>query len=192
MKPIVTRKYRKLYASSPTQRLMEVFYGYPEREFSLSELAKKAGVAKPHIGSLLEDLRKSGFIEIVKLSNIWRIRANRTSWLFIRAKIAYNLNSICLTGLIEYLAEKYQNPRAIVLFGSFRKGEDISSSDIDIAVETDGGNYRTERLPELDSLEKQIGRSIQIHLFSRVDVDINVFNSIANGIVLAGFLEVRP
>ena len=40
--------------------------------------------------------------------------------------------------------------------------------------------------------EKMIKRHIQLHMFNRKNVDLHVFNNIANGIVLAGFLEVRP
>ena len=86
----------------------------------------------------------------------------------------------------------FKNPKAIVLFGSFRKGEDLSNSDIDIAIETSEANeYKIIGLRELIEFEQIIGRKIQIHLFSRENVDIGVFNNIANGILLWGFLEVK-
>ena len=89
--------------------------------------------------------------------------------------------------------EHYHNPKAIVLFGSYRKGEDISGSDIDIAIEKDDvKEYTTVRLNELLNLEKRLDRKIQVHLFNRKSVDVNLFNNIANGIVLSGFLEVKP
>ena len=84
-------------------------------------------------------------------------------------------------------------PRAIILFGSFRKGEDISTSDIDIAIEMDDEQeHRVVRHKNLEEFEKEIKRNIQIHLFNRNNTDINVFNNIANGILLFGFLEVKP
>ncbi len=193
MKPIVTKKYQKNMTASSLQRVMEVFFKYPEKEFSLSELAKEASVAKPHIGIILDELLRDGFIEITKLTKIWRITAKRRNWFFIRNKILYNLNFVYQSGLVEFLNDRFQNPKAIILFGSFRKGEDLSSSDIDIAIETElTKEYQTTRLPELREFEALIHRPIQIHLFNREDIDINVFNSIANGIVLLGFLEVRP
>ena len=33
---------------------------------------------------------------------------------------------------------------------------------------------------------------VNLHVFSRKHIDLNVFANIANGIVLNGFLEVRP
>lgn len=193
MKPIVTKKYLKLLIETSRQRVLEVFYRYPDKEFSLSELAKEAGVAKAHIGKILDELHKIDFIEITKLSKIWRIKANQKNWHFMKNKIIYNLNFVYQSGLVEFLNEHFNNPKAIILFGSFRKGEDISTSDIDIAIEIDEiEEYQTFRLEELVEFENLVKRKIQIHLFNRKNVDINVFNNIANGIVLLGFLEVKP
>ncbi|MEK6859524.1 MAG: nucleotidyltransferase domain-containing protein [Nanoarchaeota archaeon] len=192
MKPIVPKNYHKLYIETGKQRIMEILFRFPDKEFSLSELAKLAGVAKANIGGILNELHNLGFIEITKLSNLWRVKANQTNWHFIKSKIVYNLNFVYQSGLVEFLIEHFKNPKAIVLFGSFRKGEDISSSDIDIAIENDGTkNYETIRLRELSEFEKSIERKIQIHLFNREKIDIHVFNNIANGIVLFGFLEVK-
>jgi len=193
MKPKVTKRYLGLLIQSSKQRVVEVLFRYPEKEFSLSETAKKAGVAKPHIGKILGGLEQLGFITITKLTKIWRIKANQQSGNFIKSKIVYNLNFIYQSGLVEFLNEHFGNPKAIILFGSFRKGEDFSTSDIDIAIEGETDEYKTFRLVTLsENFEREIGRKIQIHLFNRKNIDAHVFNNIANGIVLIGFLEVRP
>ncbi len=192
MKPFVTKKYLKLLIQTPMQRVIEVLFRYPELEFSLSDLAKEAGVAKPHIGKILAEIELLGFISITKLTKIWRIKANRQNEKFIRSKIVYNLNFMYQSGLVEFLNEYFKYPKAVVLFGSFRKGEDFSTSDIDIAIEMDEREtYKTLRLETLLDFEQAIGRKIQMHLFNRKDVDIHIFNNIANGIVLSGFLDVK-
>lgn len=191
-KPFVHKKYQSLYIETGIQKVAEVLLKFPEKEFSLSGLAKEAGVAKANMGNILDGLGKIGFVEIAKLTKIWRIKANQSGWNFVKSKIIYNLNFIYQSGLIEFLNEYYKNPKAIVLFGSFRRGEDISTSDIDIATETDEiDEYEVVSLRELADFEKAAGRKIQIHLFNRKKVDINVFNNIANGVVLSGFLEVK-
>jgi len=192
MKPKVTKKYLELFIQNALQRVLAVLFRYPEKEFSLSDLAKEAGVAKPHIGAILTSLERLGFITITRLTKIWRIKANQQSGNFIKSKIIYNLNFIYQSGLIEFLTEHFGNPKSIILFGSFRRGEDFSASDIDIAIETDETEeYKTIGLRILSDFEREIGRKIQIHLFTRKDIDIHVFNNIANGIVLSGFLEVK-
>ena len=192
MKPKVTKKYLDLFIQNSLQRILEVLFRYPEQEFSLSGLAEEAGVAKPHIGAILSELEQLSFITITRLTKIWRIKANQQSGNFIKSKIIYNLNFIYQSGLVESLNENFGNPKSIILFGSFRQGEDFSTSDIDIAIE-DGETeeYKIIGLRILSDFERVIGRKIQIHLFNRKDIDIHVFNNIANGIVLSGFLEVK-
>ena len=208
-KPKNPEKYRKLFYETARQKILEHLFKYPDVEFSLSDLARDAGVSKANIGDLLKEFEQDGLIKITPLTKIWRIRANQQNLIFIRSKIVFNLNYIYQSGLVELLNELYNNPRAIILFGSFRTATDISTSDIDIAIETD------EEIPEghtssslkeavvnkksdlavVINLEKEINRQIQVHLISkksRDKVDVNVFNNIANGIILSGFLEVRP
>ncbi|MBM3232941.1 nucleotidyltransferase domain-containing protein [Candidatus Pacearchaeota archaeon] len=191
-KPQSVKEYRMLSIATAPQKVMEVIFKYPDKEFSLSDLAKEAGVAKPNMSEILAQLQSKNLVQIEKLSKIWRIRANRTNQEYIRNKIIYNLNFIYQSGLIEFLVKAYGNPKAIVLFGSFRKGEDLSTSDIDIAIEDSfASEYNAVYLGALTEYEKSIGRRIQIHEFNRKTIEIHVFNNIANGIVLHGFLEVK-
>jgi len=190
-KPIVIKKYLKFYEETARNRIFGVLFNYPDKEFSLSELAMEAGVAKANIGKILDELYKNEIIEITKLSKIWRIKANQRNWIFTKSKIVYNLNFVYQSGLVEFLADYFKNPKSIILFGSFRNGADNSDSDIDIAVENEEEKeYKTIVLRELVDFEKTINRRIQIHIFNKKNIDKGLFNSIANGIVLFGFLEV--
>jgi len=192
MKPIVHKKYLKLYEETAKNKIIEILFKYPEKEFSLSDLAREAGVAKANIGNILNEFQEAEIILIEKLSKIWRIKANQTNLLFIRSKLVYNLNFIFKSGLVDFLVDYFNNPKSIILFGSFRKGEDLSNSDIDIAVESSElKDYQSIGLRGLIEFEKIIGKKIQLHLFNRSNIDNNLFNNIANGIVLWGFLEVK-
>lgn len=93
-RPTVLKDYRKFYIRTSIQRILEVFFRFPEKEFSLSELAKEAEVSKAQVSVLLGGLEKDGLICIEKLTKIWRIRANQKSQEFIRDKILYNLNFV--------------------------------------------------------------------------------------------------
>jgi predicted nucleotidyltransferase len=191
-KPIVPNDYHRYMVENSIQRVNEILFKYPEREFSLSDLARISKVAKSNMGPILKMLSGDNMIEVSHLSNLLRIRARQQEWKFKKAKIVYNLNFIYQSGIVEFLYEHFNHPKAIILFGSFRTGEDASSSDIDIAIESDvPSEYRTLHMPELAKFEDSIGKKIQIHIFSRSSVDIHVFNNIANGIGLAGFLDVK-
>jgi len=191
-KPIVHTRYLKLYEETAKNKILSVLFRYPDKEFSLSDLAREAGVAKANIGNILNEFQEVGLITIEKLSKIWRIKSDQTNWLFIRSKIVYNLGFVFQSGLVEFLVEHFKNPKAIMLFGSFRKGEDLSISDIDIGIESSEiKEYQIIGLRELIEFEKIIGRKIQLHIFNRKSIDDNLFNNIANGILLWGFLEVK-
>ncbi len=190
--PIGIGKYRTFYIETAKQKVLELFCKFPDKEFSLSDIAKEASVAKANLGEILIKMQNSDFIKIEKLTKIWRVKANQESWSFKRTKIIYNLNFIYQSGLVEFLYNAYNHPKSIVLFGSFRNGEDVSNSDIDIAIESDDfKDHKTLGLRQLSEFEKSIGRAIQIHEFNRKSIDLGLFNNIANGIVLIGFLEVK-
>jgi len=205
IKPYVPKKYRNLFYETAKQKVLEHLFRFPDKEFSLSDLAKDAGVAKSNIGVILKEFQDYEIIRVVQLSKIWRIKANPQNWFFLRSKIVFNLNFIYQSGLVELLNDFYNNPKAIVLFGSFRRGDDITSSDIDIAIEVDEeceptvidlvnvlkSEKKDKEAEFVNSIEKEVKRKFQLLVFNRKNVDLHVFNNIANGIVLYGFLEVR-
>ena len=85
--------------------------------------------------------------------------------------------------MIEFIEEKLM-PKSIVLFGSYRRGEDTESSDIDLFVEC------KEESINLKPFEKVLGRKIEIHFkedFMSYPKELK--NNIINGIVLNGFLD---
>lgn len=80
----------------------------------------------------------------------------------------------------------YKIPECIVIFGSYAKGEDTRESDIDIAVMTAMKEY-----PQLDIYEADLKRKISLHLIDNIQNEEKDFiNTLANGIVLYGYLEV--
>jgi predicted nucleotidyltransferase len=204
-KPRSSKKEQLFDRQTSGDKIISVFYRDPYREFTLSEIAELAGVSKSMTSSILKEMEKAEFIRIEELGKkLWRVKANIDNPDFRNWKIANSLDQIFSLGVTAFLVEKF-SPKAIILFGSFRGGEDSRGSDIDIAVETIGGaKSRTISLVRLADqtkehefaktvrdFEKDIERNVQIHFFNRESIDNNLFNNIANGIVLYGFLEVR-
>lgn len=203
MKPQRKKNEQSLDKESGIRRVLNELMLSPNDEFSLSELAEKAGISKPNMGGILKQLQEKGLVQISKLATIWRIQANTQNWEFRKRKIATNISGIYESGVVEFLANTFNNPKAIILFGSFRRGEDGTNSDIDIAIEDEKKEgilstslddlLKTEEEKQaLRQYESQTRRRIQIHFFNRKKVDQNVFKNIANGVVLWGFLEVKP
>ena len=96
-------------------------------------------------------------------------------------------------GLRDHIFKIVGNAKSVVLFGSYRKGDDNDKSDVDIAVEVaDDEELRIVELGVIPKFGFRNNVKINLHIFSRNKVDLNLFSNIANGIVLEGFLEVRP
>ena len=194
MKELYGPKIEQLFKKRTSeQKIAEVLYKNPYMEFTLSEISQISGVSKSQSSSIIREIGKENFIVLKELGKkSWRIRANNESFDFRKRKIAYNINLIFSTNLIEYLGEKFENPKSITLFGSFRLGEDGKESDIDIAVEiAQKKGLEIIELKELAPLEKFFGRKIRIHVFNRKMAEKNLFSNILNGIVLSGFLEAE-
>jgi predicted nucleotidyltransferase len=192
-RPIGSKKEQMFDKLTSAQKIANVLYIFPDKDFTLTALSEESGVSKSTASELIRELEKSGFIKMEWIGKkTLLIRANRESSIFIKWKIVNNLTIIYDSGIVEFLNDHYRNPKAMALFGSFRWGQDGKDSDIDIAVEVvDDVGYDVHTFPALKEFEKMLNRKIQVHVFNRNRIDLNLFNNIANGIVLVGFLEVN-
>ena len=173
-------------------KLCAWFFAYPYEGISLTKLSKNLDVAKSTTTLIVSALEKEGFLKKEILGNVWRIQANPKHSYFMTKKIPFNLRLIYESGIIAWVTENISDFRAIVLFGSYRKGEDMPTSDIDVAIEIIGNKQFEiiERMIPVLGYRKNV--PVHFHLFSRKNIDINLFANIANGIVLQGFLEAYP
>ena len=79
------------------------------------------------------------------------------------------------------------------MFGSYRKGDDTDKSDIDLAIEIVGNeDIKIVQLGAIPQIGYRKNVPVNLHIFSRNKIDLNLFNNIVNGIVLEGFLEASP
>jgi len=87
--------------------------------------------------------------------------------------------------LIDFLSEIF-NPKCIVLFGSFSKGEYDKTSDIDIFLQAEEKTY------DLSKHEKKLKHTINLFFESDLTkISNELFNNIINGIKLAGYIKVK-
>jgi len=106
--------------------------------------------------------------------------------LFRALKRSYNLFSLYRSELVNELTEIYNKPEAIVLFGSYSKGEDTEESDIDIAVITE-----RQKDVNLAVFERRLYRKIKVLEIQRPRIEKEFWNTLINGIVLYGYLEPK-
>jgi predicted nucleotidyltransferase len=176
-----------------TQKVLAWFFSFPQQEIGLSKLATVVNISKTTANRVVTKLIDDGFLNKEEIGNVWRISCNHAHPYNFSQKICYNLNLIYKSAIIEKVHQLIKNPVVTILFGSYRKGDDTQKSDIDIAVEVLG--HENLNITEIGIFQKFGYRKnvkVNLHIFSRGKIDLNLFSNIANGIILEGFLEVNP
>lgn len=168
-------------------RVAGIFFQEPTREHGLLEVCRKTSLAHTSVKNHLKTLKSMGIISEhleKKGSRSYPIyKAEQATNDFRYHKRIHNLSELLESGLVKFLKDRL-NPKSIVLFGSYQRGEDTEDSDIDIFLETE----KTEI--NLLKFEKTLKRKIQLHFkenFKGYPIDLK--NSIINGTTLEGYLE---
>jgi len=182
-----------LELSETYRRVLYSFFSFPEQAIGLNDLSEQIGASKTGTKAAVAHLLREGFLNKEEVGNAWRLSAKPKNPFTITRKIPYNLQVIYESGLISTIYNKIPSARAIILFGSYRWGTDNEKSDIDIAVEVlENRNMRIENLGIIERFGFRTKVAVNLHIFSRNRVDLNLFTNIANGILLDGLLEVHP
>ncbi|HIG94706.1 MAG: Transcriptional regulator [archaeon GW2011_AR13] len=186
-------KLQQIKKSEAIFKIIYWFFAFPEKEISLNDLAKNVGISKTNANKIVTYLVKENFLKKEILGKTWRISCNPAHKYNITLKIPFNLGQIYESGIIDKIMKKIPNAKSIILFGSCRKGDDTEKSDIDIAVEiVENTELEISKMGNLEQFGYRKNIPINLHIFSRNKIDLNLFSNIANGIVLSGFLETKP
>ena len=172
---------------SSMEETVAFFFDSPTKGHSLMEISKAIGIAHTSVKQNLTALAKLAFIaETIEKKGKRRFpiyAAERNAKEFQQHKMLFNIAALLESQVIDFLDDTFA-PKAIVLFGSYRRGEDIETSDIDIFLECKKEDC------DLKQFEKKLKRKIELHFqehFSHYSKELK--NNIMNGIVLCGFLE---
>ena len=192
----MTKKIKKTEPRKDEEAYLKIlhwFFSYPNKEMTLNNISKILKISKTTANRIITQFVNEKFLKKEVLGKTWRISCNQNHHYFHTRKISHNLTMICESGILEEIHKLIPGARAIILFGSYRKGDDTEKSDIDIAVEIlDNKEPEIVELGIVPKLSYRKNIPINLHIFSRNKIDLNLFANIANGIVLEGFLEVRP
>ncbi|PIN71625.1 hypothetical protein COT60_00385 [Candidatus Pacearchaeota archaeon CG09_land_8_20_14_0_10_30_9] len=161
----------------------EFVFQKPEEWVHIREIARNLKISPNTVRNVIKKLLKEEIVENKKSANLFQIRANFENESYKTEKKIFNLLKIYESGIINYLYD-YYSPSTIILFGSYSRGEDLSTSDIDIGIITPKKNQ-----PELKNFEKKLKRKVNLSLFVKKEVSEEFFTNIINGIVLKGVLK---
>ncbi len=172
-----------LYQEWNRYKVLQVFFDYPNKKWQLREIERTIGLSHPSVKDHIEKLRAEGFVECVEEGVFKGYRANKNS-MFRQHKLNDLIMRLRDSGLIDKIEENC-TPNCIVLFGSSVQGRDDERGDVDVFIQS------KKKSIELDKFEKYIQRKISL-LFEPDLQSINaeLLNSLANGIVLSGYMKL--
>jgi len=149
-----------------------------------TDLAKALGVSAAAVVKAMPGIKNLVDVKRVGRINLLTIELNRSIQKNLYKKRVENLGQLYESGVVDYLKESSPGS-TIILFGSYSRGEDIFSSDIDIAIV----NAKSKKL-KLNKYDKILGKTINISFYESFKIDKPLKENLCNGIVLSGGVEL--
>jgi predicted nucleotidyltransferase len=165
-------------------KVMELFFKFPHRNFHIREIARLTGLSSTGVIKIVKRLNKEKLLVTHKRKNIEEIKPDFNGR-FLLIKRLYNIYSLYDTSFIDFIKKYYEMPQAIILFGSYSDGTDTERSDIDIAIISN-----KKGSPYFKKFEDKLARKINMHLIDLDKTEKEFKNSLSNGIILEGFMEI--
>ena len=154
-------------------------------KLSQREIAIILKVSPTAVANSIKKLKDNSLIKVEKTKTINFVSLNRDEPKAIELKRAENLKNVYISGLSDYL-ERELAGSTVILFGSYARGEDTNTSDIDLAV-----IERKDKMLELEKYEKILNRKINVNFYnSWKKIHKHLKNNILNGILLHGGVEL--
>ena len=168
------------------EKILNKFFEYPRKKFHIRELARLTKLNPNTVSKFIKELIKENLLIKNKTKVTFNVWANLENSKFFFERRIHNIKKIYHSNLIDFLVKEYNHPDAIVLYGSYSRGENFEKSDIDIAIVT-----KKELKLDLSKFEKKLGNSIHL-----VEVDLTksrqeFINNLVNGFVIYGYLKVK-
>jgi predicted nucleotidyltransferase len=178
MKDIYKLKWTKLQLE--IIRLLCIKKG---EELSLRHISRLLEVSPTAVSKSIAKLEEENIIRKQIKNKAFSVEIN-DSKKAIQIKRIENIKIIYESGFIDTLEDNYPG-NTIILFGSYSFGEDNIRSDIDLAI------IGKEKTIQLKYFEEILERRININFYnSLADINKNLKESILNGIILKGSVEL--
>ena len=170
-------------------KVLKVFLDSPLEEFGLRETSRKAGISPASVLNYLKGLEKESFIKKIKKKRnpVYIAQRDNENFKFYK-KIAV-LEELHSSGIVDELWQKTA-PEAIILYGSYAKGEAVDNSDIDLFIISKNAKKTISDYKIDEKYAKIIGKEIHIIIDNIKNISDKLINNLINGIILKGYLKV--
>lgn len=149
-----------MYQKITQLKALSLFMDNPYEKYYLREAARLLNMSPMTLKRSLDFLLKNKLIMKEKPKNQILYFANMENPAFRYHKITKNLSLLMEKGVVEFIKKKIPVSAAIVLYGSYAKGEDTKDSDVDIIV------ISSDKMDIAGNVSKLVGKDVNISLFS--------------------------
>ena len=177
--------------SNKIDNILNLFIVDSYRKFNVREVARLVKISPSTASLYMNRFVKKKLLKKEINRNLILYSADQESREFRDMKTYENIKKIRNSGIVDFIEGELNYPEAIILFGSYAKGENKKDSDIDLFVLSESKNAMN-----VEKFEKIIGTDIQVFIFDRKEFDTmklknkELMNNFLNGIIISGFLEV--
>jgi predicted nucleotidyltransferase len=164
-------------------KILKIFLFSPNDSFRLRELSRMSKISPPSVMNYLKKFEKEELIKSYRKRDIPYYRANIENQNLNFYKRLATLYELHKSGLIEYLWDKLA-PEAIILYGSYAKGEFTEESDMDIFI------IGKEKRINIEDFEKKL--AVKLHMLFEENpkkIHEKLKNNLCNGLVLKGYFK---
>ena len=161
------------------EKVLEQFFLYPTRKFHIRELAERVKLNPNTIINISKKLIKEGLIIRKKSKPLVLLYSNSEHKNFIINKRLYNIKKLYSIGLVDKLISFYNNPEAIIVTGSYSRGEDHEESDIDIVIITNNN-----KIPKISEYSRKLKRKVHILPLNYKEMSKEFYTNLINGVKL--------
>jgi predicted nucleotidyltransferase len=169
-------------------KIIEIIFEKPSYHFHLRELARLANVHPNSVKATALELKKENIAKIERKKHLTEIFADLESKNFAKKKREFNFMNIYQSGIVEHLAEAF-DPEAVSVIGSYSRGEDIESSDIDVVIVKP--LKATKKSIQVDKFEEKLKRKIHLIATDYNEMSDEFYINLINGMLLYGHLAKK-
>jgi len=153
-----------LFKSKVRKALFKLYFTNPDSEFYLRELERMLSIPVSMIRKELLRLEKEGIFISHKKGNLTYYHVNKSYPLFSELK-SIVFKTIGVQGLLEDALRKIKGIEVAFIYGSYARGNEKASSDIDLCII---GTINEDILVRrINKLEKLIKREINYTLYTK-------------------------
>jgi predicted nucleotidyltransferase len=138
-----------IFGTGSKIRVLRLLVKYPEREFTEREIADEIKMSPNTVNLALKELRNTNILVYRKIGRAQAYKCNTKSALYVSAKKLFESELEIKNHLIETIKKYLNKSISCIMFGSFVKGTESYSSDLDLLVITDKKDIMEPRVEKL-------------------------------------------